>query len=397
MRRVKTADQHRPYIDLVDRAVIYARREPILFRRIRQRISEVREWFASRCGWAVVHNLDLIRLVKTPARLHPGLGFAWAQEPLDYELFTWVLWYAEKIADVQFVLSDLVREVETQANSVIRPGHIDWNHYTHRQSLRRALNGLQELGAVRRVDRDADEWVHRGVGEALYEFTSLTPHLYINLPPQVHTRVAVMEEPVFLQEEATVGGTTPAEQRLHRALLMQPALYRVDDPEAFAILQSRDRRRGIVNDLSDHFGWDLEVTQSYACLLRPSASEASESYLFPFRGALCHVMLLLMARLQEMVADGTMGYDPYDRLQLPVAQLRQEVFELKGRWGENWGATLNKLPASTLVEEVLGAMRTWGLLQGPDRDDQVYVLPLVARFRGIYRDEGLDAEGDDGE
>jgi uncharacterized protein (TIGR02678 family) len=397
MRRIKTADQHRPYVDLVDRAVIHARREPIVFRRTRQRISEVRDWFATRCGWAVVQNLDLIRLVKTPARLYPGMGFGWAQEPLDYELFTWVLWYAEKIPDVQFVLSELVREIEAQANSSIRQGHIDWNQYGHRQALRRALMGLEELGAIRRVDRDADEWVYRGVGEALYEFTSLVPHLYINLPAHLHTRLAVLEDPSALQDEAATGGSIPAEQRLYRTLLMQPALYRADDPEAFAILQSRDRRRNVVRDLSDHFGWDLEVTESYACLLRPSASEASEAYLFPFRGAVCHVILLLMARLQELVSAGRVAYDPYDRLLLPVAQLRHEIVELKARWGENWGTTLAKLPTSALVEEVLEVMRTWGLLQGPDQDDQVFVLPLGARFRGVYREEGLDAEGDDGE
>jgi len=393
MRRIKTADQHRPFVDLLDRPVIFARQDPIAFRRIRQQITVVRDWFATRCGWSVVQTLDLVRLVKTPAQLAPGMGFAWAQEQLDYELFTWVLWYAEKIQDVQFVLSDMVREVEAQANAAIGPGHLDWNQFSHRQALRRALGGLEELGAVRRVDRDMDEWVHRGVGDALYEYTSLVPHLYINLPAHLHTRLAVQGEKAALSEPHTVGTD---EQRLYRTLLLQPALYRAADPAAFAILQSRDRRRNVVNDLSGHLGWDVEVTESCACLLRPSASEASEGNLFPFRGAICHVILLLMGRLQELIAAGDATVDPYDRISLFEAELRREIVDLKSRWGDNWGTTLGKLSPKPLADQVLGLMSTWGLLEGPDRDERVLVYPLAARFRGVYRDEGLAAEGDEG-
>lgn len=393
MRRIKTADQHRPYVDLVDRAVIFAREDAIAFRRIRQRMTEVRDWFATRCGWPVVQTLELIRLVKTPAQLLPGMGFGWAQEPLDYELFTWVLWYAEKIQDVQFLLSDLVREIEAQASSAIGPGHLDWNQYGHRQALRRALQGLEVLGALRRIDRDAEEWAYRGVGEALYEFTPLVPHLYVTLPVPVQVRLAVQGDASVLDEP--VAGVAEPEQRLYRTLLLQPALFRAADPEAFAILQSRDRRRSILSDLNGHFGWDLEITESYACLLRPSASEASEAYLFPFRGAICHVILLLMGRLQEMAASGLVTCDPYDRLSLSAAQLRKEIVNLKTRWGENWGSTLGKLQAGALADQVIAEMRIWGLMQGPDREEQVQVLPLAARFRGVYRDEGLAAEGDE--
>lgn len=393
MRRVKTADQHRPFIDLLDRPVIFARQDPLAFRRIRQQITVVRDWFATRCGWSVVQTLDLARLVKTPAQLAPGMGFAWAQEPLDYELFTWVLWYAEKNQDVQFVLSDMVREVEAQANAAIGPGHLDWNQYGHRQALRRALGGLEELGAVRRVDRDMDEWVHRGVGEALYEFTTLVPHLYINLPMHLQTRLAVQGDTDALMEPHPAGTD---EQRLYRTLLLQPALYRAADPAAFAILQSKDRRRNVINDLNSHLGWDMEVTESYACLLRPSASDASESYLFPFRGAQCHVILLLIGRLQEMVAAGDLEVDPYDRIHLFEAELRREIVDLKSQFGENWGSTLAKLKPGPLADQIMGVLRTWGMLEGPDRDNRVLVYPLAARFRGIYRDEGLAAEGDEG-
>lgn len=393
MRRVKTAEQHRPYVDLVDRPAILARQDPIAFRRIRQQIVPVREWFATRCGWPVVLTRDLVRAVKTPARPAPGLGFRWAQEPLDYELFTWILWYAEQVEGDQFLLSALVREIEAQANALLGEGHLDWNRYEQRQSLRRAVAGLEELGALRRVDDGLEGWVQRGAGEGLYEFTPLVPHLYVHLPPDLFTRLAVLADAAALEEPAAI--SAPPEQRLYRTLLLSPALYRADDPEAFALLLPRDRRRTIVRDLHEHLGWDLEVTESYACLLRPSASEASESFLFPFRGALCHVILLLLARVQEMVAAGACHRDACDRVRLPLSALTRELVDLRSRWGEHWGSTLGKLSAPALAEAVLGALRDWDLLAGPDADGQVLVLPLAARFRGVYRDDGLTAEGDD--
>lgn len=379
---MKTADQHRPYVDLLDRPVILAREDPLAYRRIRHHLGPVREWFADRCGWPVILTRELVRAVKTPARPVSGLGFRWAQETVDYELFTWVLWYAEHVQGDQFILSDLVRELETQAAALLGPGHLDWNQYPHRQSLRRALFGLEELGALRRLDGDTEGWVQRGVGDSLYEFTPLVPHLHIHLPPEPDAG------------SAAPGAPAPA-QRLYRSLLLSPALCRADDPEAFALLLPRDRRRSIIRDLHEHLGWDLEITETYACLLRPSASEVSEALLFPFRGALCHVLLLLMARVRERVAAGEWQPDAHDRVRLPLAALTAEIADLRARWGENWGATLGKLPAQALAEQVLAALDTWGLMAGPDADGQVLMLPLAARFRGVYREDGLAAEGED--
>ncbi|HYG59529.1 MAG TPA: DUF2398 family protein, partial [Symbiobacteriaceae bacterium] len=112
--------------------------------------------------------------------------------------------------------------------------------------------------------------------------------------------------------------------------------------------------------------------------------------------AICHVILLLMGRLQEMAAAGDLTVDPYDRISVFEAELRREIVDLKSRWGDNWGSTLGKLSPKPLADQVFDLMRTWGLLEGPDRDDHLYVYPLAARFRGIYRDEGLAAEGDEG-
>lgn len=393
MTRVRTPDQHRPYIDLLDRQAVLAAADPVAYRRIRLHIGPVRQWFAERCSWPVILTRDLVRLVKTPARPTTGQGFRWVQSTLDYELFAWVLWYGERSGADQFVLSDLVQELSAQAVASIAAGHVDWNTYAHRQALRRALTALEEMGALRRLDGSTETWAAGGEGNSLYEFTSLAQHLHVFLPERLYADLAVAGDPAVLRQ--TVQGAGGPAQRLYRTLLLAPALYAADDPEAFALLSGRDRRRAIARDFVHTFGWDLEVAPAYACLLRPAASEVSEQAVFPFRGAIGHVVLLLCAALREAVAAGRIAPDPYDRLPLSPARFEAELLAVSRRWGDAWGSSVGRMALPRLAEAVAEVMCDWGLLDGPDADGRLWVLPLAARFTGFYRDDGQGLEGDD--
>ncbi|MGI6610186.1 MAG: TIGR02678 family protein [Limnochordia bacterium] len=422
MRNVRTSDQQRPFIDLLDRVSVSAGDDMLAYRRIRLNLSKIRDWFADRTGWAVMCNRELARLVKTPSLLSVGHGFTWTQQPLDYELFAWVLWFSESSGADQFLLSQLVEEIEVRANELCGSGHVDWDIHAHRLSLNRALKGLEQYGILRRLDGDTEGWLRDRQSDSLYEFTPLTRHIHVDLLPEYQqTPFPQTEEgrasaslamaeiaavtgqlsdmaPIInarttgaVQQHSPLLGCGPAGQRLYRTLLLSPALYACADPEAFSILQGRDRRRSIAEDLQATLGWDLEVTASYACLLRPSASEASGQTLFPFQGGLAHVILLLCGRLHEQVASGTLIPDPYDRLRITPGQLSAFLAELRGEYGQQWGRTLRELGIQALTRQVMETMATWDLMAGPDCDGQLYVLPLAARFRGTYSVEGEQA------
>lgn len=423
MKRVYITDQHRPYLDLLDRVAISAREDHLAYQRIRAQINRVREWFSDRTGWSVICNRELARLVKTPSLLSSGHGFSWTQSPLDYELFTWVMWYAENSGSEQFLLSQLIEEIEVRANELIEPGHINWDIHAHRLSLNRALRGLEQSGIVRRIDGDIDGWVHSRNVDLLYEFTQLARYMHVYLPAPnasiqpVQQQIEAMERDsdlestamaeihLALSEMAAVGcwqpqfasntgasaqqhspilGCGQAGQRLYRTLLLSPALYPCADPEAFAILQGQDRRHSIAADLRDTLGWDLEVTPSYACLLRPSASEASEQALFPFRAGLAHVILLLCGKLHDLVQQGEQTPDEYDRLRVTPGVLTALITQLRVEHGSDWGTGLRELGVQSLVGQVIETMIKWDMIFGPDADGQLYILPLAARFKGAY-------------
>lgn len=392
-RRDYIADPHRPYVDLLDRAAVLAAAEPVAYRRIRLHYEAVRRWFGERAGWPVVMTRELVRLIKTPAVPTTGEGFRWAQSPLDYELFIWTLWYGEQTGADQFILSELVQELAASVAASVGSGHLDWDSYTHRQALRRALVALEEMGALRRLDGSVEEWASGGEGNTLYEFAPLAPYLSVYLPEAVYVGLVHAADRSVLQQ--TLPGAGGPEQRLYRHLLLSPALYAADDPEAFALLRGRDRRRSIAADIAGHLGWDLELTGSHASLLRPAASEAGEAGIFPFRGALSHVVLLLSGVLRERVATGQLSPDRFDRLAISPAALERELVGLSQRWGTNWGSTLGRMPVRQLADELAGVMGDWGLLAGPDADGQYTILPLAARLQGSYRDDGQGLEGDE--
>jgi len=417
MSSYRAPDHHRPFIDLLDRVAVFAREDTVVYRRIRARLHELRQWFADRTAWPVVCNRELARLVKIPALTSGGHGFRWVQQTLDYELFVWLLWYAEARGEEQFLLSGLVEEVEVRVQELLGPGHIDWDIHAQRLALNRAIKGLEAAGALRRIDGDTEEWARTGTGDTLYEFTSLVRHLYVQIPEEIFsetTGAAAISELAATTdvtpanggvtaeaggdggavEEPQAHGSSPALQRLYRTLLLSPALYACADPEAFALLRGRDRRQSIATDLQETLGWDLEVTETYAALLRPSASEVSEQALFPFRGALCHVILLLCGHLQSLVLDGKLEPDGFDRIRLTPARLTALLTELRSIHGEQWGKTVAELNAQSLAETVMTCMREWDILSGPDADGQIYILPLAARFRGLYVQERRDTEWD---
>ncbi|BAS27949.1 TIGR02678 family protein [Limnochorda pilosa] len=395
MPSYRVQDLQRPFIDLLDRVAIRAADDPLAYSRVHVHVERLRQWFASRPGWRVILRREFALLVKVPAAASLGYGQTWAQMPLDYELFAWALWYAERYPEGPFLLSHLVQEIEARAKVLIGPGHVDWNLYPHRLSLQRSLKALEAMGALTRLD-STDDWVQTGQGDTLYEFTPVAPYL------EVHETIGSASElPGSAAPSEGPGGeagshlaplphVTDPRVRLYRTLLLSPAIYRCADPEAFTLLENRSRREEIASDLLETFGWDLEWTPSYAALLRPSASEVSEQMLFPFRGALAHILLLLFGEVRALVRRGELDADETDRVRLSPRRLSSLLAALRERHGEQWGLTIQREGLGSLLERVIDTLRAWELLDGPDRDGNLHLLPLAARFRGVY--EGEEAE-----
>ncbi|MEX2472087.1 MAG: TIGR02678 family protein [Gemmatimonadota bacterium] len=394
--RIRTREPQRAYLDLLDRAAVSASDDDAAFRRIRATVDDVRTWYAHRTGWPTIVTRELIRTVKTPSVAHVGQGFEWASEPLDYELLSWILWYGESIASDQFVFSELVEEIELRTAELQGEGHFTWDRLEHRRSLKRAAEALADLGVIREVDGSVSDYAEARTEDALYEFTAVARHLHLSFGDELYEAVALRGDFAVLEEP--VDDAASDEQRLYRSLLLSPALYAHHDPDAFAVLRGRGRRERIADDIREHFGWDLEVTRGYACLLRP-ARDARGRSTFPARSAETHVVLLLCGRVRELVAAGELVPDELDAIEVTRAWLEARIVELQDEFGAHWGRTMARLSLDALVDGVVGLMTGWCLMERSGRSDELRILPLAARWEAMYSDDdGLndDSGEDDG-
>lgn len=388
-------DRQRSYTDLIDSVAVMAEADDAAFRRIRVHIDEIRRWFADRTAWRIDLSHEMIRLEKRPAIGSVHQGFSWCESPLDYELLVWLLWYEEVIETHQFVCSELIQELEAQIAEAVAPGHFSWDSYDHRRALRRAVEEMVRLGVLVRLDGSIADMVSGGEDtDALYEFTGVARRLHPLLTDSIEAALAEGR----LLELAPADETVPPEQRLYRALILNPVLYAYQDPEAFALLAGRDSRRRIAEDLHEHLGRDLEVTQTYAALLRPPGQGRLGNTFPTTQAAIMHVVLMFCGHLRSLVRDGAVPVDEHDRAVMLRSKFLAELIKVRREYGDNWGKGLS--PSRTSIEELTDAtleeMAGWGLVTVGEDPDTLLFPPLAARFRGYYTDDAI-AEEDDGD
>jgi uncharacterized protein (TIGR02678 family) len=401
MSRLRTPDRQRAFLDLLDHVAVTSWREPAAFRRIRAHQDDLRSWFADRAGWPLVQRRDVFRLLKSPALPSPGHALQFARSALDYELLVWLLWYAETNGDETFILTHLTEEIEARASDVVGRKHVDWDQHQHRLALRRVLVGLEELGVLERLDGDTEEWAASRSGNSVYEFTVLARQLYLDFPSEIlgepSERPQIPDLAPLLRptpaRTASLRGVTP-QQRLYRSLLLDPALFRPDDPEAFSFLMSAESRRRIAEDLAATLGWDLEITPHYAALLRPAASEASEQGLFPQRSALCDAALMLLTEVRALVEAGELQVGKDGSAVLTEGRYTALVNDLRRRYAEFWGSVLKTRGVKGLAEDLREFLASWDLLREDQGEGLLHVMPTAARLRAVYSSD-IEAQESD--
>lgn len=392
--RIRTEEQQRSYSDLVDLIAIRADHEAVAFRRTRSRIDELRRWFIHHTGWPVVETRDLIRLVKTPASFDASHGLRWCERPLDYELFVWMLHYEESRESPQFVCSELVRDLEADVRGTIGPDHFSWSNSVNRRSLARVVGAMMDMGALRRLDGSIEAFVVDDDRDGLYEFTGLARHLYVRVPHDLDAA----DDPLAAVREAAMANPAAPLQRLYRALLLQPALREAEDPEAFALLQRSEVRQDVARQVRDHFGWDLELTSSYAALLRPAAHHSRNA--FPrAQASILHVVLLMCGAMRLRVQRGLAQPDASDSFTISRSQFLSELAAVREEYGANWGKRLQPdvVTIGELATETIRTMQEWALAEPLPDGEQIRILPLAARFVAAYTTDAIasfDTEDD---
>lgn len=361
---------------------------------VRRQTQHLNAWFGSRAGWRLDEHPEFVRLLKLPARPEPSLFAMWAHGARDYELFAWVLWYSERHGARKFRLSDLAAQIRDRSGTHGGPA-FDWLRHDDRLRLRRVMEALERMGAVRIWDGSAHEWAQdEGKKDALCEWGALTWQIRV---PYTSATLAALGAGTSTRVPPPEVAPVPARMRLYRALLLTPACFRRDDPEAFSILNEPDELRKVAADLLDHTGLELEVTTSYARLLQSTAQSEAVIAPIPVGGSEGQLIMLLCGELRALRDEDALTPLEDDWYAVPAAMIEIALGHMKDRHAGNWKKEFRTWSTRRLLGHVVPEMRRWGLLRGPDEHESYEVSPLAARLDGFYPtrcEEDAEEEGE---
>ncbi len=378
---------------------ILADDDPAAYRRVQRAEERLARFYREGPGWSLARTRAMARLIKEPAPAAAGRGLPRLQEPMDYALLAWVLWYGEGLllsatpgtggGETQFVLSDLAEALLAETAAAPDVPALDLRDHRHRESLVRALRGLEACQAIRRLQGLPEEW-EAGSGNVLYEFTPMAARLPVRL--DAAELMALATGPAHPRREPAAPGAAEPLQRAWRALLLGPAFHALDDPEAFAALVRA--RTAVAAALRDALGWDLDLRQGFALVVRGEPAESAQAVAVETdRRAIQHPVLLLAALYRRRVQSGELVPDADGVLSLPLAVLESDLWGLRDAHRERWGAVLGAASSRQLLRDTLTEMRAAGLLRGPDETDRVHLLPALARAAGRYAEADAERRG----
>ncbi len=386
------ADLIKAHVALMEREVVLSKQGDV-FRLVQHHYHRLQSWHDQHTGWRIQRSSTIIRLIRQLSAATPGYIYERLREPKDFACLTWILWYAENRQlsgrgnDQQFLLSQLAEQIQEQSAQGREGGGVfDFRRPADRYNIQRALQYLEGLEGLQLVDGQTKEWVEqRDSADVLYEFTDVARSLVAALNPLLVEEVAerLREPGTILQPTLLAGVKTAPLPRAWRALLLGPALFRFDDDEAFqALLSHADI---VANELSETFGWGLDIRRDYACIVRESGTATGPiSVLTPY-GTNDQIALLLCTAIKERVTNSLWPTpDTYGCIRVTTEDMTELFYVVRERYGENWGNEARSKSSQSLLNDVYRKMRQVGMVRGPDSTGMVLILPLVARYSASY-------------
>lgn len=404
-RRTPTADLMKAHLALMEKEVILPKQSD-LFRLVKYHYYTLQTWHDRHTGWRIQRDASAIRLIRNPGVTTSGYLYDRLKEPGDFACLTWILWYSENRQlsgrgnDQQFLLSQLAEQIQEQsASGPASERKFDFRKPADRYSIQRALQYLEDLGGLQLVDGQTRDWVEQTASaDALYEFTDVVRSLIVAFNPQLVTMVAdqLKDNSTTLQSAILLnpaGAAVSPLVRAWRTLLLGPALFRIDDPPAFA--ESVAHADVLANELLETFGWLLDIHRDYACIVRASGMTTGPvTSLTPF-GTNDQIAMLLCKAIRDQVHSGAWpSPDMYGCLHVTTEDMSELFYSLRERYGENWGSEARNRSSRSLLNDVYRKMRQAGLLRGPDDAGNVLVLPTAARYTATYEKAGQETKED---
>jgi uncharacterized protein (TIGR02678 family) len=351
-----------------------------LFAKLKEHYESLRQWFQQMCGFTLLMTREMIKLEKVPGVAHPWMGFSEFTSIMDYCLFTYCLWYLEGKGEAeQFALSELVTEVKSKLK--LHDYNFDENIYPHRLSLKRALKKLRELGALKSVDGDEEEWVHHYKDErknVLYECTSVARFVLRQFAQDISQVTQMHQLGDGLYPNNQEGDIMRRRHHIFRRFVQEPVVLDNEwqgEERQYVLTQ----RSYILSQMQSALG--LEGSRYREGLLFYYPHPKGEMALFPTAQSISDLALLLASQIREEQGE-LVG-----EVLLTRSDLEALLTRMKEKYQTYWSKKDREAKISELTEELLTHLEEWGLARRIDQQ-QLCLSPVLGRWTGSYRQKG---------
>lgn len=368
---------------LFERFWILRNKEPEAYRLIRDRELGLKRYVQEKFGLELIIHQHFAKLEKIPVEPQSWMGILSFQERMDYAIFCCALAYTEqKAIEEQFLLSDLAERIQE-----LYPGDIplDWTIYQHRRSLVRALRYVVELGLIKTIDGNLEQFQTSEDEEVLYEVTVYSRYFMRSYPDDLYRFSSIHD---LLEQEWKRQPDDQRRKRVYRKLLMTPFVYRKsEEDQDFAYI--RNFRNRLREDMEQHTPFRLEVFKNVALLTMPDQKQRYT--LFPDASGMADVALHTMAVLRERQEH--LSINEFGELRMPVAQFQTIIRETREKYGHGWAKKYRDLTVETLGEELLQMWKEWMMAEWQEGATMLTILPGAARMIAFYP-EDYEKEGE---
>lgn len=345
--------------------------------RVKRDIPSFRKFVREQLGWRFVNNERLLKLEKIPAHAERFMGITEFQDVRDYCILCIILIFLEdKEEQEQFLLSELVDFIGLQLKNVME---VDWNSFSQRKSLVRALQYVEGKGLLKVYDGNSES-LSQGMGqEVLYENTGLSRYFATNFSFDIsaYTSYQDFEKEDFDQMEVDRGHFRI--NRVYRQLAVCPAMYWADNEDADS-LYLKNQRQWVEKYLEQNLGGRLDIHKNAAFWM----VEEDDVYgqVHPREAMLPELVTLLCSTIREKVTDGLLKQEQDERIMMTETEFDELVLHCRRKWKEAWSKEFREMEEDKLLRRVKGYMISWMMME--QTEQHIWILPAAGKTNGFY-------------
>lgn len=330
-------------------------------------------------GWKIIHSEHVIKLEKIPSHAEPFMGIQEFTEIRDYCLLCAVLLYLEdKEENNQFLLSDLIRYIETVISKYIE---VDWTSFSQRKSLVRVLQYVENKGLLKTYEGDSSVYSREQSSEVLYENTGLSRYFATNFPMDITNTKHWMDfEKQVIDIENDRGEVRT--NRVFRQLVVCPSMYweNANDSDAFYL---KNKKAYVSTNIEKIMGGTLEMSKNNASVVFVDLQGVGDIH--PKNSMLSEIILLVTHEIYEMAQDKRkLSVNDNDTINMPTSKFNGILLNQKRKYQELWSKEYREISDEKYLLLVKEYMKKWLMIK--EEENQIIIYPSLAITSGKYSD-----------